>query len=33
MILIDPIVKPEPVIEFEANIHVLHHPTTMSHGY
>ncbi|CAK80307.1 unnamed protein product (macronuclear) [Paramecium tetraurelia] len=33
MILIDPAVKPEPVIEFEANIHVLHHPTTMSHGY
>ncbi|CAD8083477.1 unnamed protein product [Paramecium sonneborni] len=33
MILIDPALKPEPVVEFEANIHILHHPTTMSKGY
>jgi GTPase len=33
MILLDPILKPEPVREFEANVHVLHHLTTMSPGY
>ncbi len=33
MVLLDPALKPEPVREFEANIHVLHHPTTMSPGY
>ena len=33
MVLLDSVAKPEPVREFEANIHVLHHPTTMSCGY
>ncbi|CAD8073034.1 unnamed protein product [Paramecium sonneborni] len=33
MILIDPTLKPEPVNEFEAKIHILHHPTTMCKGY
>lgn len=33
MILIDAVVKPEPIWEFDANVHVLHHPTTMSPGY
>lgn len=33
MVLLDPSIKPEPVWEFEANVHVLHHPTTMSPGY
>jgi GTPase len=30
MILLDLILKPEPVREFEANVHVLHQLTTMS---
>ncbi|CAD8063383.1 unnamed protein product [Paramecium primaurelia] len=33
MIIIDPAIKQEPATEFEANIHILHHPTTMSKGY
>ena len=33
MVLLDPMIKPEPVWDFEANIHVLHHPTTMKEGY
>lgn len=33
MVLIDPNIKIEPVREFEANVNVLHHPTTMSPGY
>ncbi|KAM3142176.1 hypothetical protein pb186bvf_005585 [Paramecium bursaria] len=33
MVLIDMAIKPEPVWEFEANIHVLQHPTQMAIGY
>lgn len=33
MVLLDPSIKPEPAREFEANVHVLHHPTTMGLGY
>jgi GTPase len=33
MVLVDANVKPEPTWEFDANVHVLHHPTTMSPGY
>ncbi len=33
MVLVDPVIKPDAVWEFEANVHVLHHPTTMSPGY
>lgn len=32
-VLVDIAVRPEAVWEFEANVHVLHHPTTMSVGY
>ena len=33
MILIDPIKKPEPVWEFDAEVVILHHSTTIREGY
>jgi len=33
MVLIDPALKPEPVWEFEADVVILHHSTTIKEGY
>lgn len=33
MLLVDPVLKPEPVWEFEAEISILHHSTTIKTGY
>jgi len=33
MMLVDNILKNDSVMEFEANVQVLHHPTTISAGY
>ena len=33
MVIIDPTIKPNPVIEFDADVVILHHSTTIKEGY